>query len=186
MLRTVLLHFYDHFIKYVEISYKIDIHLYTNIYLYIKQLIVLVFEWKIVSLSTCHYRKALLHRPLLGLVCNILESSQEFVPSPSHHYQTSHRTLRTVAANVHICVCRGRRHKGKTVSLHFSYHHCLLYCPLSSACAPRLPLCASGKTCGPGVWCGWCSSPPGGQSCSPPCRRSRKGRQIQDRRASSQ
>lgn len=137
------------------------------------QLIILVWECDI---------KSLYHWPSLGLVCNILVSSQVFCPSPFHRSQTSHRTLRTGAASVHSGECRGRQHKVKTASLHLL--DCL-YSLLSFAFVHRLLLFGSGKTCGPGVWCEWCSSPPGGQSCSPLCMQNQKGIQIQDRHASS-
>lgn len=134
-------------------------------------------------LSAFENIQSLHHWPSLVLVCNILVSSQVFYPSPFHHSQTSHRTLHTEAASVHIGGCHGRQHRVRTASPRLLY---CLYSLLSFAFAQRLPLYGSGKTCGPGVWCGWCSSPPGGQSCSPLCRQNQKGTQIQDRHASSQ
>lgn len=134
-------------------------------------------------LSSFENIKSLYHWPLLVLVCNILVSSLVFYPSPLHHSQTSHRKLHTGAVSVHSGGCRERQHTEKTASLHLLY---CVYLLLSFAFVQRLLLYGSGKTCGPRVWCGWCSSPPGGQSCSPLCRQNQKGIQIRGRHVSSQ
>ena len=123
--------------------------------------------------------KSLPHWPWLARVCSILVSSQVFCPCPFHRSQTSHRRLHTEAASVHIGECRERRRKGRTAS------GCLSHPLLSSPPGQKRPLYEPGRTCAPGVWCGWCSSQPGGQSRSPPCRQNQKGTRIQGRRASS-
>lgn len=80
--------------------------------------------------------------------------------------------LRTGAASVHIDGCHERLHRERKASpllVNWLY-----------------PLYELGRICGPGVWCGWCSVPPGGPSRSPLCMQNQKDTQSWDPRASSQ
>lgn len=137
------------------------------------------------------------NRPSLVRVCSTQVSSRVFCPSPFRRSQTSRRRLRTGAASVHSGGCRGRPRRGKTASpplpspppppplsppLH-RCHHRIHAWPCFFA---RPPLCGSGRTCEPAVWCGWCSSRPGGRSRSPPCRQNQRGTRSLAPRASSQ
>lgn len=118
-------------------------------------------------------REALISQPpLLGLECNTLVSSQVFFPYPFHHFQTSHRMLHTGVASVHIDGCHERLRRERKPS---PFLVNWLY-----------PLYELGRICGPRVWCGWCSVPPGGLSHSPLCMQNQKDTQSQDPRASSQ
>lgn len=80
--------------------------------------------------------------------------------------------LHTEAESVHTDGCHERLHTERTASLLVVKW---LY-----------PLYELGRICGPGVWCGWCSGPPGELSRSPPCMQNQKDTQFQDPRASSQ